>query len=142
MATQATLIKYDPSDGVGGDIGHIQVRNAIALPSDDGHAVSLLVTIINSDSAPHSVKFQYESAGEKKDQSVVVKAGETLSFGTTPDAQQLVFLTTDATAGSLFPVYVQYGKVPGEQLLVPVLAATGIYEDLKPPEILRSAPAE
>lgn len=141
VSEQATLIQYDPSDGIGADIGDVQLRNVIALPSDDGHAVSLLVTLINTGGGPHSVTFQYESAGDKKDESVTVKPGEVVSFGTTEDAEQLVFLTTDAEAGSLFPVYVQYGKEPGQQLLVPVLAATGEYEALKPPEILRDAPA-
>lgn len=137
ITPQATLEQYDPSDGVGVDVGSVQVRNAIALINDDGHAVSLLVTLVNSGSRSANVTLQYLSGGEKTTVTKPVDANSMLSYGNTVDENQIIVLNPDVKAGALFPVYVQYGNHPGKELLVPVLEATGPYESLKPPEILR-----
>ena len=142
FAPQATLIQYAPSDGIRATIGDIDLLNVVAFPSEDGHAVSLMVTVVNNGSSSKKVTFQYDNDGEKTEESVTVGASESLSLGTTPDGTQMIFLTTEATLGGLLPVYVQYGDEPGQQLLVPVLPATGVYEGLAAPEILRDAPAE
>lgn len=137
ITPQATLEQYDPSDGVGIDIGDVQVRNVIALINDDGHAVNLLITLVNSGSSSASVKLQYLSSGEKTTVTKPVDANSVLSYGNTVDENQIIILNPDVKAGALLPVYVQYGDHPGKELLVPVLEATGQYEALKPPEILR-----
>lgn len=138
ISQQATLIHYDPSDGIGVTVGHIDVRNMIALISDDGKAVSLLVTVINTGKSGELVNFQYESGGAKTTTSKYVNANSTASFGNTVDEKQIVILNPGVPAGALYPVYVQYGGEPGQQVLVPVLNADlPQYKDLKPPEILR-----
>ena len=139
IATQATLIQYDPSDGVGVDIGDVQVRNVIALINEDGHAISLLVTMVNSGSDIANVSLQYHSGGEKTTITKSVRANSVASYGNTPDDTQIIILNPGVEAGQLFPVYFQYGDHEGKQLLVPVMNADNNpeYADLLPPEILR-----
>ena len=137
ISTQATLIQYDPGNGVGANVGDVQVRNAIALISDDGRAVSLLVTLVNSGTDDVSVSLQYESDGEKRTDIKAVKAGAAASFGNVVGEDQIIIMNPGVAAGDLLPVYVQYGDFMGKQLPVPVLEATGAYKELKPPESLR-----
>jgi hypothetical protein len=139
VSTQATLIRYDPSDGVGTNIGNVQVRNAIALINEDGRAVSLMITIVNSGTKSASINLQYQSSGEKTTTKKSVQPGEVVTFGTTPDEDQIVILNPGVKAGALFPVYVQYGDHEGTELLVPVLNADNHpeYDGLFPPEVER-----
>lgn len=139
VATQATLIQYDPSDGVGVDVGNVQVRNAIALINSDGRAVSLMITLVNSGTRTANVNLQYQSGGEKTTTTKSVNPGKVASYGTTTDDTQIIILNPGVKAGELFPVYIQYGDREGKELLVPVLNADAHpeYADLLPPEIER-----
>jgi hypothetical protein len=134
MATTATLIKYDPSDGVGTDIGDLDVRNVVAIINEDGDAISLLVTIVNSGARTANLDLQFESSGKKTTIAKQIPGNGVTSFGNTAEETQIVILSPDVTAGGLLPVYLQYGDHPGKQLLVPVLNATGPYEDLAAPQ--------
>ncbi len=137
ISKQATLIQYDPSDGVGTNIGAVQVRNVIGIINEDGHAISLLVTLVNSGKRSAAVNLQFESGGEKTTVTKAVNANSVSTYGTMPDEDQIIILNPDVAAGELVAVYVQYGDNPGVQLLVPVLDAVGDYAELAPPEILR-----
>ena len=138
LTPQATLYQYDPGNGVGATIGDVKVRDAVALMNEDGHAVSLLITLVNSSSSVVQLNLQYESGGEKTDRTVFVAQRGVLQFGTTPDQEQIIILNPDVALGALLPVYVQYGDETGTTLLVPVLDGTlPEYADLVPPEILR-----
>lgn len=139
IATQATLIQYEPGDGVGVDIGNVQVRNAIALINTDGRAVSLLITFVNSGDHNANIKVQYESGGEKTEIIKSIVANSVASYGNTPDETQIIILNPGVKAGGLLPVYLQYGDHEGKQLMVPVMNAdyNEEYKDLVPPEIER-----
>jgi hypothetical protein len=137
----ATLNSYDPADGISANLGDVQIRNVVGIVNEDGHAISLLVTLVNSSNKIANVTFQYESGGEKTTVTKSIRAGETVSYGYGDDTTQIVILNPDVPAGALLPVYAQYGDNKGTQLLVPVLDATGIYEELAPPEILRDEAA-
>lgn len=132
ISTQATLIEYDPSDGVGANIGNVQVRNVIGLINEDGDAISLLVTIVNSGTESAKVALQFDADGEKTTVEKTVPAGETVSFGNFTGEPQILVENADVAAGALLPVYVQYGDHEGVQMLVPVLEAVGDYEGLAP----------
>lgn len=132
ISRQATLIQYDPSNGVGATVGDVQVRNAIALINEDGSAVSLLVSLVNSGTENVSVKLQYESNGQKRTDIKAVAAGEVASFGNTEADEQIVVLNPGVDSGALMPVYVQYGDNPGTELMVPVLPPDGAYDGLGP----------
>jgi hypothetical protein len=137
MTNRATLIEYDPSDGIGASIGDVKVRNALGIINEDGHAISLMITLVNSGDRAAGVRLQYLSGGEDTTTIVRVGAGATVSLGNEPGGEQLLILNPDVAAGDLLPVYVQYGSNEGVQMLVPVIEATGIYEELSPPAILR-----
>ena len=133
VTPQATLIQYDPSDGVGTDVGSIAVNNVLALISEDGRSASLLMTLSNSGEKNAIVNVQYTSDGEKKTQRVVVTPGESASFGNTPDDVKIIIDNPGVKAGQLLPVYIQYGDFSGSELMVPVLTGDDEhYADLVP----------
>ena len=124
FAPQATLKHYDPSDGVGTTVGNVKVRNALLL-TNDGQQASFLVNLINDSEKTVNVLIQYDGttangASGKVDTRVQLDAREVKTFGSS-DTRQLLFSGINSKAGSLFPVFVQYGTLTGEQLLVPVL---------------------
>ena len=135
LTTQATLIQYDPSDGVGTRVGDVDVRNAIALLSDDGESVSLLLTLISTSDRTINVTMQYEAGGARESTTKSVNPNSTSSYGNFVGEPQIIIVDPDTEPGALYPVYFQYGDVEGVELLVPVL--DGSYEqyaDLVPPD--------
>ncbi len=132
VSEQATLIQYDPSDGVGATIGDLAARNMIALISEDGTQISLLVSFINTGDSAVTVAVQSESDGEPVTTTKSIEAGATDSYGNTGEAQFLIG-NPGITAGALYPVYLQVGSEPGQQVLVPVLdGSLAAYADLVP----------
>ena len=124
FAPQATLKHYDPSDGVGTTVGQVKVRNALLL-TKNGQEASFLVNLINDGEKTVNVLIQYDGTTVsgtpgKVDTRVQLDAGEVKTFGSS-DTRQLLFSGINSKAGSLLPVFVQYGTLTGEQLLVPVL---------------------
>jgi hypothetical protein len=136
LTPQATLIKYDPSDGVGGHVGDVKVLNAVALINDSGDAVSLLVTLVNQSQQSVNLNIQYLSDDEKTTSVQNLSRGSVTSFGGSKREEQLVITNPGVKAGGLLPVYFQYGNHEGTQLLVPVLDPTGPYEGLEPVAIV------
>jgi hypothetical protein len=132
FAVQGTLRHYEPSDGVGANIGDVKLRNVLGL-SADGKDVAIVLTIVNEGDNGATVEFQFENgSGEKKTQFVYVRPHASKSVGNVDDSK-LVLRGIDTTVGGLVPLYVQYGDVQGKQLLVPVLDGTlASYTDLLP----------
>lgn len=118
IAPQATLKQYDASDGVGGSVGDIDVRNAI-LVSDNGKTGNLVVTFVNNGAKPHRVQIQHGTS-KKVDEYVTVEPGQVKRIGA-DNARQIQLTGIDTKAGALYPVYFQYGSQTGVRLLVPVL---------------------
>jgi len=121
-APQATTIKYDASDGVSGDVGDLAIRNAMLITAD-GENANLVVHVVNSSDEDIDLLVQYEGVDEKVDTSVLIEANSTTEIGTT-DGENVGIESLNASAGSLFPVYFQYGDLTGTELLVPVLDGT------------------
>ncbi|CAD6003700.1 hypothetical protein [Agreia sp. COWG] len=119
ITPQATTKVIEAANGVNGSVGTVDIRNA-TLISDDGENASLLVTFSNSANESRALTLQYESAEGKTEATVPVKGGGNTSFGGKEDTK-IVLRGIDAKAGSLFPVYFQYGDAEGKQLLIPVL---------------------
>jgi len=122
LAPQSTTKHYDASDGVSGNVGDLQVRNAIVL-STDGKTGSLLVTVVNASDSAHSLSVQYTAATGKVTQQVTLKPQSSTAIGTT-GGPVITLENIDAPLGSLFPVYFQYGTETGILLLTPVLDGT------------------
>lgn len=120
---QATLIKYNPSDGVSLNVGDLQVRNAFAISPKNTDA-NLIGVFINSGSSDMNLNIQYTSHTGGAAKSVTIheklKAGQVLSFGN-PGVKQAVFRGADVKAGALLKIFLQYGSVSGKNLLIPVL---------------------
>ena len=128
---QATLDKYDPSDGIGTTVGDIKVNNAL-LVTADGENASLIISLQNSSDFGEDVSIQYENAAKAKvNDSVFVNSRSVVSLGASGPST-VVLTGVDAPAGSLFPVFIQYGDVTGKQMWLPVLEPTGPYADLAP----------
>jgi hypothetical protein len=132
IANQATLMPYDPSDGVGADLETLDVRNAIGIINEEGDAISLLITFVNNGERSANVNVQFESDGEKTTVTKPVGAGATVGYGNFADEDKIIIRNAGVPAGDLIPVYVQFGDSEGKQLLVPVLEPAGPYVDLAP----------
>lgn len=122
FAPQATLIQYNASDGVSGDVGQIHIRNALLL-STDGELANLVVSVVNTTDTLQSLRVQYESSTGTVSQDVPVEANTTVTLGT-DGAASVVLENMDSQPGSLFPVFFQYGEETGTELLVPVLSGS------------------
>ena len=121
-APQATLMHYNASDGVSGDVGDIHIRNALLI-SSDGELANLIVSVVNPTDTAQSLLVQYVSSTGKVSQEVAVEANTTVTFGT-DGAPSVILENIDSPTGSLFPVFFQYGEATGVELLLPVLTAT------------------
>jgi hypothetical protein len=135
FAPQATLIKYDPSDGVSTDVGQLQVRNAFAI-SPKGTDANLIGVFINTSKETIDLQLQFTShtGGTAKTVSIdrTLSAGEVISFGN-PGVKQVVFRGADIKAGALLKIFIQYGTVTGKYLTIPVLnGSQAAYRHLGP----------
>ena len=135
FAPQATLIHYDPSDGVSATVGDIQLRNVLVI-SPTGKDANLVGVMINSSASDQTVDFQYtrhsDGATQRVDEPVLIPAGAIISFGN-PGVQQLVFRDANVKPGTLLSLFIQYGNETGQKVRVPVLdGSQTIYSDLTP----------
>lgn len=131
LTPQSTAKMYDASDGIGTTVGDIKVNNAL-LVTDDGQSASLLINLDNMSDFGVQVTIQYENAAKAKvNDSIFVNANTVTSVGAA-DAAKFVLTGIEAPAGSLFPVFIQYGDVSGKQMWLPVLAPNGEYAGLEP----------
>jgi hypothetical protein len=113
--------KYDPSDGVGADVGQLDVRNALIVPGA-GDRGNLVVSVINTTPKKQPLSVQYESAAAGRstvDLSIPAHSTVTYGYG---QSQQLVLTGIDTKPGALFPVFFQSGTSEGTNLQVPVLS--------------------
>ena len=126
FSPQRTLEKYDPSDGVGANLGDLDVRNAMVI-TEDGDRGTLVVSITNLTAEAAELEVEYASdAPDAVDGRVTFTVGvPAQSIVTTSDgSEQIVLEDIDAPAGSLFPIFFQSGDAPGQELQVPVLDGT------------------
>lgn len=132
VTPQATLIQYQPSDGVQTNVGDIKVRNAIAI-SEDGVDASLVMTLLNTGTSDSTVTFQFVNAkGEKTNIDVDVAARSKVSVGNTGE-DQVALRGISVAVGGLLPVYIYAKGSEGSQLLVPVLSSENAeYTGLEP----------
>jgi hypothetical protein len=124
---QSTTVAYDPGDGVGADMGDLSIRNAILFVGENQGA-NLVLTVVNTSADDARLKIEMKSATPPAsttvqipgDPTAHIPGGETKIFGA-DTAAPISFGGVDFQAGSLVPVYFQYGSVEGKELLVPVL---------------------
>ena len=137
----STLKHYDPSDGISTKIGDIDIVNALVV-SDDGVDGNLLFTAVNNASADAVLNVQYQAGTAKKQLTLRVPGDMSVRFGFGSDGQ-LLLTGIGAHAGSLLPIYFQYGSAQGAQLMVPVLnGSLGSYSTLTPTPLPTPTPTE
>jgi hypothetical protein len=120
FSEKATLIEYDPSDGVSLSIGDVELRNVLAI-SEDGDDVNLVLTAINTSDRGIFVTLDYnDGAGEAQ---LYVAGNSATSIGQ-PGEDTVVLTDADVEVGGLMPLYAQYGSEQGDQVMVPVLDAS------------------
>jgi hypothetical protein len=128
--TPHTQKPYDSSDGVSVTVGDVRVLNAIVF-TEDGENGNFFAAAANSGDEDVQLLLQFESGDGKVDVVIDVPAGETVRFGS--EGNQVFLPGIDTTAGSLLPIYFQYGDKPGKQIDVPVLdTELAHYENLLP----------
>jgi hypothetical protein len=114
---------YDPSDGVGTEIGELALRNIMLITNDSGEG-NLVMTVVNSGGNDVSLNVQYTDGGSQINKTIDVPSETALlRVGDDPGAAVL-FSGSDVTPGGLAPIYFQYAENPGELVMVPVLDGT------------------
>lgn len=115
----ATQKVYDPSDGVGAEVGDLLIRNAMLI-GDDPENLNLVVTIVNRSDSDRRLSVQWASGGERITESMFVNANGRTAFGG-PDQDQVLITGSTNAIGGLVPLFFSYGTAPGVEVLVPVL---------------------
>ena len=119
----ATLKEYDPSDGVGTEIGELALRNIMLITNDAGEG-NLVMTVVNSGGDDVSLNVQYTDSGVETNETIDVPGAPSL-LRVGDDPRSGVLLSgSNIVPGGLAPVYFQYANNPGELVLVPVLDGT------------------
>lgn len=131
-AEVATMKNYDPSDGVGAEVGDLALRNVMLIVNDMGTA-NLVMSVVNTGDQEIELQVQYSDRGVKSNQFISISGSAGLTkIGDNP-TEGLKFSGPDVVAGGLAPLYFQYSNVPGALILVPVLdGALSEYELLVP----------
>ena len=116
----ATEKEYDPSDGVGAEVGELAIRNALLI-GDTNETLNLVMTIASSADVDRRLTVQWQANGERVSEAFVVTAGDRTRVGGPADETQILLTGTDATIGGLVPVFFAYTGAEGVEVLVPVL---------------------
>ena len=119
-ATIATQKDYDPSDGVGAEVGELAIRNALLI-GETGEELNLVMTVASSADVNRRLIVQWQSGGERVSESIVVAAGDRTRIGGPNDEIQIIVAGSGATVGGLLPVFFSYTGAEGVQVPVPVL---------------------
>jgi hypothetical protein len=128
----ATMKAYDPSDGVGTDIGDLALRNILLIANDRGEA-NLVMTVVNPSGETVSLNVQFEKGSGRITETLTIPSDPVRTrFGDEP-SESLIVGGANLELGGLFPMYFEYGAFPGELVFVPVLdGSLAEYELLVP----------
>jgi hypothetical protein len=116
----ATREDYDPSDGVGVEVGQLAIRNALLI-GETGDELNLVMTVASSADVDRRLIVQWQSEGERVSEAIVVSAGERTRVGGPNDEIQIILTGTGGAIGGLVPVFFSYTGAEGAELSVPVL---------------------
>jgi hypothetical protein len=131
-ANIATTKVYDPSDGVGADVGDLALRNIMLIINDSGTA-NLVMTVVNRGGEDVVLRVQYKDGATETNDTISLPGFPALTRIGDDPGEGLLLRGTDVVAGGLTPVYFQYADIPGVLVLIPVLdGALGEYELLVP----------
>lgn len=115
----STMKHYDPSDGVSANVGQVKVLNALIITTSGSNGNLLFSGYNNSDELVQ-LTVQYTVGGVKQSKTATLLPDSTSNFGYTKKTE-FILPGIDTRAGSLLPIYFQYGTETGQQVDVPVL---------------------
>ena len=116
----ATQKDYDPSDGVGIEVGELAIRNALLI-GETGDELNLVMTVASSADIDRRLIVQWEADGERVSEAIVIAAGERTRVGGPDDEIQIVLKGTGGAIGGLIAVFFSYTGVEGTEVAIPVL---------------------
>lgn len=119
----ATQKDYDPSDGVGAEVGELAIRNALLIGETD-ETLNLVMTVASSADVDRRLTVQWQTGGERVSETLIVTAGDRTRIGGPDDENQILIADSDAMIGGLFPVFFAYNGAEGVEVMVPVLDGT------------------
>ena len=121
-----TDVDYPPADGVKLSIPGLELRNlAIVVPEKGGTGV-VIGQAVNSGSSAVDVTFAVEGAGATATAAVPANSGDTLS----DDTSEVTIDGIPASPGDVVQLSVSTPEAGQNVVTVPVLGATGYYEDV------------
>lgn len=115
----ATQKDYDPSDGVGAEIGDLAIRNMLLI-GDDGDTLNLVMTVESISDSSQRLSVQWQDSGERVTEDVFIDPSGLTAIGG-PEQPQVIVTGAGGQVGGLVPVFLSYGSQPGVEVLVPVL---------------------
>ena len=119
---QATTKQYDPSDGVGVNLGELDLRNMMILTDNEGETASLMMGAVNATNDAITLNISYVVDGERVTVKPVViePAEQPTGFG--GDGQpQIVLENINVAAGGILALTLQAGDSDTQVIPVPVL---------------------
>ncbi|WP_072312649.1 hypothetical protein [Agrococcus sp. Marseille-P2731] len=126
LTPQATTIDYDPSDGVSGLTGTVEIHNAMLIGEPGGDALSLSTTFTNAGEATF-VEVRFEDAVEQ------VRVAEGVTTYGFPEQQLVLPAPSELTFGSLHNVSFTADGAEPVGLEVPSISTEVVgYETLAP----------
>jgi len=128
LTLSACIYPYEPinytdvGDGVGADVGDLQLRNAVMVTADEDltSTVSLIFTVLNETDRDQYLEILYSTTVDCAIKEVVVPAHSQVTRGFIPGQEQLILTDLDTRAGALMRVQVSAGDATTE-MMVPVL---------------------
>jgi hypothetical protein len=123
---------YDPSDGVGTEVGELALRNIMLIINSAGDA-NLVMTVVNTGGEDISLRVQYTDGARQANETLGIPGIPALTRIGDDPAEGIVLSGSEVVPGGLAPIYFQYADNPGELVMVPVLDGTlAEYELLVP----------
>ena len=118
---QATTKQYDASDGVGVNLGDLDLNNLILLSDNGGESGNLVVGAINTSGSPITLNISYTSNGSLTTVVAVIPTSESVIGYGGKDQPQIVLRDFDVAAGGTLTLTLQAGEGDTRVTIVPVL---------------------
>jgi hypothetical protein len=118
---QATTTQYDPSDGVGVNLGELDLNNMILLSDNGGESANLVVGAVNTSGSPITLNISYTSNGSLATVVTVIPSSEGVIGYGGKDQPQIVLRDFDVAAGGTLTLTLQAGEGDTRVTIVPVL---------------------
>jgi hypothetical protein len=118
---QATTKQYDASDGVGVNLGALDLNNMILLSDNGGETANLVVGAVNTSGGPLTLNISYTSKGALATVVAVIPSSERVIGYGGRDEPQIILDNIDVPAGGTVTLTLQAGDSDTKVTIVPVL---------------------